>query len=301
MNKIDINLFTEQIDKCYTILNQQVIIIDNVKLLMNNYNTLDSDYESNKEEVTTKLTDIESTLATLRLDISSLRRDITEVENNLPSNITESVLTLKEGSTEYTINATENDGLYIYSGREELVHLYDGKAYINNIVSPFTMPPSIKFDAFNSYVSGEFETKLTPIPIGETLTLELTESTDPVNRVAFDWSSLGGPSYENSVKYLCNQTISVVVKMPTSYGGGTTLTGYGKQISNNIFPSMANPFGSKIGATYLVNVFKGGQTYPQSSDFLTLIVFLGIVDDYKDRLAYQVLNTINVTGFIDYH
>lgn len=292
MNKFDITVFTEQLSKCYTLINQQEIIIGNVKELMQEFNNLDI-------SGTSEIKAMQESIKSLEDSINELKEDFNNIA--LPTNLKPYELVLKDGEQVYAIHATSEDGLYIYDNDNDVMQFYNNKIYANNLISSYTMPPKISYDVSNINISGNFTTSLSPIPSGETLTINLQKTTSPPNRRAFDWSTISDLKYSKSVEYLSRPVINVKVVMPTEYEGGVTLNGIGRQISNNFFPSSENVYTNKIYGTYLVNCYSNDEMYPQDSHFLTLIVVLGVNDEYNDRLEYRVMNTINYTGFIDYH
>lgn len=292
MNKFDITVFTEQLSKCYTLINQQEIIINNVIELMQEFNNLDI-------SGTSEIKAMQESIKSLEDSITELKEDFNTID--LPTNLKSNELVLKDGEQVYAIHATSEDGLYIYDNDNDVMQFYNNKIYANNLISSYTMPPKISYDVSNINISGNFTTSLSPIPSGETLTINLQKTTSPTNRRAFDWSTISDLQYSKSVEYLSRPVINVKVVMPTEYEGGVTLNGIGRQISNNFFPSSENVFTNNIYGTYLVNCYTDNYSYPQDSHFLTLIVVLGVNNEYNDRLEYKVMNTINYTGFIDYH
>lgn len=292
MNKFDINVFTEQLSKCYTLINQQEIIITNVKELMQEFNNLDI-------SGTSEIKAMQESIKSLEDSINELKEDFNNID--LPTNLKSYELVLKDGEQVYAIHATSEDGLYIYDNDNDVMQFYNNKIYANNLISSYTMPPKISYDVSNINISGNFTTSLSPIPSGETLTINLQKTTSPTNRSAFDWSTISDLKYSKSVEYLSRPVINVKVVMPSEYEGGCTLNGIGRQISNNFFPSSENVFSSNIYGTYLVNCYTSNMSYPQDSQFLTLIIVLCVNNEYNDRLEYKVMNTINYTGFIDFH
>lgn len=298
MSKFDINVFTEQLTKCYTLLNQQEIIIDNVKQLMKEFNNIDI---SGSEDIKA----IQESINSLENSISELKEDFNSVE--LPNNLKHNELILEEGEQSYSMHATSEDGLYIYENDNDIIHFYDNKIYANNIISTYTMPPKISYDVNNIYASGNFTTSLSPIPSGETLTIRLEPNKAPTYRTAFDWTTISDAPYQKSLEYLSRQVINVNLILPDEYyekypHTSNTIVGVGKQISNNFFPSSENRISNKVGAVYLVSCFAPSLAVAEGGNYLTLIVYIG-VDEYDDtdKLYYSVINTINYEGFLDYH
>lgn len=154
MSDYNIELFTEDLGKCCTILKQQIVMIKAIKSLMT---SVDNINESVVPIIEDALDTINGRIDSVKTDISTLQTNINNVQGNLSNHIsssttqfnnintelnaittqlTNTALTLNNSdsdnphitlntstSNNYSIHATESDGFYIYRNEDIVLHI----------------------------------------------------------------------------------------------------------------------------------------------------------------------------------
>ena len=146
MSKYNITTFTEQIEKAYTILNQQMIMINSIKSLMTDYNTLSDStivsINNNIKTIEENISNIESSIGALEDIVDNNTTRIANIEKVVDNSYSITLtnedtnnpyISMVDNNTKYEIHATDTDGLYLYKNDNDIIHLYDNDLNIGSV------------------------------------------------------------------------------------------------------------------------------------------------------------------------
>lgn len=171
-NKVEV--FTQELDKCFTILRQQLVIIKHMKEILssedfqnakiqelddltteinNNLNELSSINREQYDTLSEKISNVEGALEDTDNEITGIRNIVGE--DRLMLNGSEPYVDLKTPDIKYSIVGTEEDGLYIYpmikDVQESYIQYYKLDEYGYGIYISFDQVDTQAYMKINNY------------------------------------------------------------------------------------------------------------------------------------------------------